>query len=769
MAETIAQRIDLAPRGRKSRAWAAGTLMLMNLAGAVPGTAAAPGGSIEGRVVPQHDHDFVLATARIPDLALRVDVAADGRFRFDAVRPGTYAVEVLVPSLGSAVEVVTVRPGETTSVEVELEAGSHFEEIVVTASANARNPLDLATPTTSLSGQELALRQSSSLGETLSGEPGISSTFFGPGASRPVIRGLAGDRVRMLEGGIGTGDASGTSADHAVTVDPAQAERIEVLRGPATLLYGSSAIGGVVNVLDERIPTSRAHAGVTGSAELRAGSGSDARQGSIALGGGGGDWAWHVDGVARSTDDYSIPGAARRAGAGSGSEPGVREESGFVPNTDLDTRGVRLGGSYFLGDKGFLGVAISSFESDYGLPAGAEPGGPDDDEAVPVRIDMQQRRIDLRADITRAFGIFQALRVRLGNTDYEHVELEGGEAGTHFFNDFLESRIELVQKQRGKHSGSLGVQVIDRDLDVVGAEAFLPRTSTGRWAVFSLQEIEHGPLRWQLGARFETQDIDATGFAGRSHEGASGSLGLVWSINDRWSLASSLSRSVKLPAPEELFSSGLHVASQAFEIGDPDLGEETSRGLDLSMRKVAGRLTGELTLFRQDFDGFIFQAFTGAREEGFPVVRYSQQDAVFSGIELQARYEILDHGQHHVHLRLVGDTVRAELAAGGDLPRIPPLRLGAGVHYHSERWNASAEVSWVDRQDEVAENETPTGGYTQVGASLGYRWLLRDQIVDLLLLGRNLTDQEARLHTSFLKDVAPLPGRDISLAVKVQF
>ena len=307
-------------------------------------------GSISGKLTPPHDHDFVLSTVRIPDLALKVDVAADGTFRFDAVRPGSYLLEARVPSLGVAVERVAVRAGEEVSVTIELKPGSHFEEIVVTASADARDPLDLASPTVSLSGQELSLRLESSLGETLSGEPGISSSFFGPGASRPIIRGLTGDRVRMLEGGLGTGDASGVSADHAVTADPGQAERIEVIRGPATLLYGSSAVGGVVNVIDERIPSSRATGGVTGSLELRGGSAADERTGSVNLNGGSGNWAWHVDAIARESDDYDVPGFARLEGDEHEEDEHEEDEHeedeheeeeapfGTVPNTNMRAR-----------------------------------------------------------------------------------------------------------------------------------------------------------------------------------------------------------------------------------------------------------------------------------------------------------------------------------------------------------------------------------------------------------------------------------------------
>jgi iron complex outermembrane receptor protein len=341
--------------------------------------------------------------------------------------------------------------------------------------------------------------------------------------------------------------------------------------------------------------------------------------------------------------------------------------------------------------------------------------------------------------------------------------------GTVFSNDLLETRLELVQAQRGRHSGSLGVQYLDRDLDAVGAEAFIPATTTERWALFTLQEIAVGQLRWQLGGRFESQDVTPTGQTARSHDGLSASAGLVWDATESFAVAASVSRAVKMPAPEELFSNGLHVATQSFEVGDPNLVEEVGTGADLSLRLEAGRVSGELTVFRQEFSDFIFQAFTGDEEDGFPVVQYSQRDATFTGAELRGRFELLDRDDHHVHLSVLADTVDAELEAGGNLPRIPPARFGGGLHYHGASWNASAEAQRVEDQDEVSENETPTSGYTLVHASLGYRLFLGNTVVDLLLRGRNLTDEEARVHTSFLKDVAPLPGRNVTLGIKLVF
>ena len=752
----------------------------------VPTLAQREAGSISGKVSPTHDHDLALATARLPALGLEVAIQADGSFAFPTVRAGSHLLRVHVPTLGIAVQSVEVRAGEETSVEIEIKPGSHFEEVVVSATGEAREALELSSAVTTLSGEELLQRVEATLGETLANEAGVSSSFFGQGASRPIIRGLAGDRVRVLEDGLGTGDASDVSVDHAVTTDPLQAERIEILRGPATLLYGSSAVGGAVNVIDERIPTTRATRSVGGTVDLRVGSVSDERVGSVSLGGGASEWAWRANVMARETDDYDIPGFAQleEHDEHEGDEEEHDEEEnafGTVPNSDLETQGGRFGLTRFFGDRGFLGVAVSGFETEYGIPGGAhaheeehdEDGHEEDEhgeeEAETVRVDMQQRRVDLRGLVNTSQGLFQAVRFRLGANDYEHVELEGDEQGTLFFNDYLEGRVELVQKSRGRSSGSLGVQYSDRDLEAVGEEAFVPKSQAERWALFTFQEIDAGPLTWQLGARFESQDSRADGHSSVSHDGVSGSAGVVWKMSDLWSLAGSVSRSVKLPAPEELFADGPHIATQSFEVGDPNLTEETGTGLDLSLRRTEGRVTGELSLYRQDFDDFIYQAFTGLEEDGLPVVLFAQSDAEFQGAELTGRVELLERDGHHLHLRVVGDLVDAELDDGSSLPRIPPMSLGAGLHYHSERWNAMAEVRWIDDQNEVAVNETPTEGYTFVNASLGYRFIFSGRIVDLLLRGRNLTDEEGRVHTSFLKNFAPLPGRDLTLSARFWF
>lgn len=777
---------------------------LLTISLTLPGVVLAQGtGSLTGTVTTPQDQPLVLGLVRIPDLGVEAEIAADGSFRFDDLRPGSHLLEVRVPGVGIAAQRVSIEADDVASVDVTLQPGVHSEEIVVSASALARSPEELASPTTSLSGHQLDLRLETTLGETLAWEPGIHSTYFGPGASQPVIRGMDSRRTRVLEGGIGIGDASGLSADHALTTEPFQAERIEVIRGPATLLYGSEAIGGLVNVVDDRVPTVRSNA-IRGDVEVRGGTAADERLGSVRLGGGDGNrWAWDLAATTRETDEYEIPGFAESEEIHDDDDDGHDDDGhdddgddhdeeeenpfGIVPNSDIESQSARAGVTYFFSDRGFLGASVAGFDTNYGLPGGHghEEGGDHDDEGDDhdddgddhdeeeeegaVRIDMEQRRFDVHGQVNRPFNGFEALEFRAGMTDYEHVEQEGDEVGTVYFNELFETRLELVQASRGRHSGSIGLQLLDNDLEAIGEEAFIPATTVQQLALFTLQEIDTGPVTWQLGARFESQDADPRDLASRSHDGLSASIGLVWQASRQVSLAVSGARSVRLPAADELFADGLHVATRAFEIGDPNLDEEVGLGLDVSLRVESGLFSGELTLFRQEFSDFIYQAFTGAEEDGFPVVVFTQEDATFSGLEFKGRLELFERDEHHVHLLLMGDLVDAELDRGGNLPRTPPFRLGAGLHYHGHRWNASTEVRWVDDQDELAENETPTDGYTLLNASLGYRWVIGGQVLDLLLRGRNLTDEEARSHTSFVKDSAPLPGRNLTLSMRLHF
>ncbi len=729
-------------------------------------------GSLAGTVTTPGGEPIGDAEVNLVDLRRRTRTAADGSFRIESLPAGSYLVEARSLEHGEGAARAQVRAAEEASVTIVLDLVRLHDEVVVTAGAAAQQ-LELAQATTVLSGEDLDQRRDSSLGETLAQQPGISSTYFGPGASRPVIRGLGGDRVRMLSEGLGSADASNVSPDHAVSVDPGSAERIEVLRGPSTLLYGSTAIGGVVNVLDNRIPEYAPEEPLTGTVELSAGTVADERQGSLALEGGAGRFAWHADYLSRETDDYEIPGFAE-------AHPHPDEEAtGKLGNSALDSESGSVGFS-LVGDAGLIGLSVSGFDSLYGVPGheheeGEEHEGEEheeEEEEGPVRIDLEQRRVDLKGELSRPFGIWSGARLRLGSTDYEHRELEGAEVGTTFLNDSLEGRFELVQKRSpGGLSGSMGVQYSTSDFEAIGAEAFVPPSTTDLAAVFAFEELQRGKLRFQLGGRYENQQVDVQAdLPDRDFSGLSGSLGLVWEPADEYSLSVSVARSVRLPTATELYANGPHIATGSFEIGDPDLDKETSLGVDVSLRKRTGRFTATLNLFANRFDSYVFERFTGEEEDGLEVIVFDQQDAEFVGGEIEGLFNLYQGEHAHFDLLLGADTVRAELSDTGEpLPRIPPRRYKLGLNYHQDRLRAFAEAIRAEEQDRISGNETPTDGYTLINAGISYRFFLGPTVLDLMLRGRNLGDEEARNHVSFLKDVAPLPGRDVNLGVRLAF
>ncbi|HEX5757629.1 MAG TPA: TonB-dependent receptor [Thermoanaerobaculia bacterium] len=739
-----------------------------------------PRGALAGRVVDDAGRPVAGARVSILELNRHATTGADGAFRFDNLPPGEYLLEAGSERVGTGLARAAVAAGEVAEITIGLDLAVHREEIVVTAGADGRGQTEIAQPTSVLSDEELARRLEPTLGETLNDEPGVTSTYFGPGASRPVIRGLGGDRVRVLQGGLGAGDASSTSPDHAVSIDPLAAERIEVLRGPATLLYGGSAVGGVVNVIDQRVPDRVPETPVTGVVELRGGTAAEERSGATSLLGGSGRLAWHLDFAKRESEDVEIPGFAESAAFRRQEEEEGEEHdqvAGVLENSAAESESGSVGVSWVT-DEGFLGVALGGLETLYGVPGHAHEHGEEEGEEhgaegpaeAPVRVDLEQRRADLRGAVTRPFGPFRAANLKLGASEYEHRELEGGEIGTLFTNESWEGRLELVQAPFGPVAGSLGVQAGKRDFAAVGEEAFTPPSTTDSWAVFAFEEVTRGAVTGQLGVRFERQDARAEGAGDRSHDGLSGSLGLVWVPGDSLSVGLSVARSAKLPTAEELFSNGPHIATRAFEIGDTGLEEETSLGVDLSLRKRDGPLRGELNLFVNRFDDFIFPQATGDEEDGLTVFRYVQRDAEFRGAELSGVVELFHGEPRHVDLELGADFVRAELRDTGEpLPRIPPRRYRLGLHYYGEHLQGMIEGQRVEEQDRVAPFELPTGAYTLVNASVSYRFFLGETFLDVLLRGKNLTDQEARNHVSFLKDQVPLPGRDFGVAVRFAF
>lgn len=710
--------------------------------GLLASTVSAQNASIAGKVNSIDGAPVSGAHVRIVELARHTDAGADGAYRFEAVPRGSYLVEARSDRFGS--RIVRVEAPATGSVEanIVLSVAVHREAIVVTSGVETASLAESAKPITVLAGLDLASRLKSTLGETLAEQAGVSSTSFGPGASRPVIRGMGGDRVRLLQGGIGMADASNTSPDHAVSFDPLSADQIEVLRGPATLLYGSTAIGGVVNVIDGRIPESKQEHPVGGVFDLALGSVSSEKQGGASLNGGRNRFAWHLDALRRETDDVRIPLG-----------------DGRMPNSATENTSGSLGASV-IGERAFFGANVSLFNTTYGIPSEED-----------VVIDLKQRRLDLKGGIREPFGAFRGAKVRFGMSDYEHVELEGEEVGTRFENQGYEGRLEFLHNPIGALNGAFGFQAQGRDLTVTGAEAFLPPSQTSSIAAFVLEEVGRGRTRLALGGRIERQTVEVNGGDSRTMTGASASVGLTVRAEKGLAFGVSLAHSERLPGAEELFSDGPHAATNAFEVGDPNLSKEKSLGLDASIKKSGGPINAEISFFRNAFSGYIFERFTDEEEDGLRVVRYEQRDALFWGMEAQASIQLFEKADRHLDLEASADYVRARLDRSDEpLPRIAPMRLGFGLHYRDSRFDIRGEVRRVQKQDRISEFELATPGHTFINATASYRIFGGTRTVtDIVLRGTNLGNAEGRNHVSYLKDIVPLPGRDIRASLRFQF
>ncbi|HVE73012.1 MAG TPA: TonB-dependent receptor [Thermoanaerobaculia bacterium] len=716
--------------------------------------------SITGRVMTTDNKPVADASVTLLELRRTVKVSADGSFRFEALPAGHYHLHAESARIGNSVGDAELVAGQTLAVEIVMDPAVHYEEIVVSAGPDARRASEVYQPVNVMAQEEIAEQLQPTLGETLNREPGVASTYFGPGASRPVIRGLGGDRIRILEEGVGTGDASNVSPDHAVSVDPAKAQQIEIVRGPATLLYGSNAVGGLVNVIDNRVPAQVPAEKVTGTVDLRLGSVANERSQGLTLDGGEGKVAWHFDLSNRDAGDVEIPGPPDEF-----DDPA--EFDGKLANSSLEARSGTLGASY-VGSRGFFGAAVTGFSTNYGVPGHAHHEGEEEEEEA-VRIDMDQRRLDLRGEVTE-LGPLANVRLRIGLNDYEHREIEGGEVGTRFTNERLETRIEARHRPIGAVKGVLGLQFSNNDFAAIGDEAFVPPNTIDTRALFAFEETTRGRFDFQFGARWEQQDVSAEGgLPDRSFAGVSVSGGAIFHPAERYAVAVSLARTVRMPTATELYANGPHVATRQFEVGDVDLSEETGLGIDVSLRKIAGRVKGQINLFRNSFDGYIYDRPTGNDEDDLPVFQYVQDDARFSGIELETHTELWHEGDHHLELELGGDYVRGRLTDGGDLPRVPPMRASLGLHYQRGQLSASAEAWRYATQRRVADLEEPTAGYTLVNASVSYRILSERVVHDILLRGTNLTDQLARSHVSPLKETVPLPGRDVTLAYRATF
>jgi len=685
-------------------------------------------------------------------------------------------------------------------------------EIVTTAIHT--NEADTALPITVLAGEELRDATRATIGETLSGQPGINSASFGPAVGQPVIRGQQGRRVMVLNNSISNADASPNSADHANTIEPILADAVEVLRGPSTLLFGSGAIGGVVNVIDRRVPRSLLDSPEF-NIEARHDTAADQDTFVGSLDFSTGDFSWHIDGMHREWNALEIPGLAIDAAYLEEDEHHDDHEehdeehdedhhdeetentSGYIGNTGGETESFTIGGSWVF-DNGFIGLAVNHIENDYGLPAGAHAHDHKEDldedhhdeehdeddhdeehgEEENVFIDMERTRYDLTAEWRNLSPWLEHVDYRLTYSEYEHAEIEGmGEIGTQFSNDAWQQRLQITHTEMNGWHGVLGIQTSDEEFAAIGEESYIPVTDISSRGIFLVEDYHVDNLTLELGARFNMDDYNPQNIPApdRDFDTFSISASSLWDISDSASLGASWSRSQRAPSVEELYSNYgvtdledcvIHFANFSCTIGNADFSEEESNNLDLTLHLSLEKLTLTASVFHNEFDNYIGQIATGEEVDSFVVRRHQQVDASFSGAELEATLLVTDN----LSLQIFADTINGRLDGNGDAPRMPPSRIGGRLDYTMGSWSAFVSVLDAARQNNPGQFELETDGYTRWDIGANYSMPISESSeLTLFARGRNLTDEEIRLSTSFLRGFAPEAGRSVEVGLRFSY
>lgn len=666
--------------------------------------------------------------------------------------------------LSSAVLSALAVLSSTASAQADTaEQAKALPPIVVSASPlNANVDTQILAPAKVLLGEELRNKTGASLGDTLSQELGVSASGFGAGASRPIIRGMEGPRVKILQNGMSVADVSSLSNDHAVATEAAIARQIEILRGPAALLYGSGAIGGLVNVVNDRIPT-ELQKGISGEAEARYGSGDNGRSTSLVLDGSTGPIGMHLDGNWRDTGNYKIPEHANRNDAGSA--------SGRLPNSFTHETGVGAGASY-IASWGYIGASVATLDDHYGIPT-----------AEKSFIDLHQTRYDIAGQIDNPLAGFEKLTFKLGHTDYTHTEKqENGKPNTIFSNKSTESRWELAHKPLAGWHGTFGMQTEDTRFSALAAESGLPdtvpRTKSTSIAAFLVEERNFGPVLASAGLRLESvkrRPEAESGFADRKFNLASYSVGALWSFLPGYGFGPTVSIAQRAPAAEELYSRGPHESTATFDIGDPALKKETSRNIELTLQKTSGLIRWKANLFQNHVSNYVFGRNAGTVDNSgapdpageFTERFWSQADATIRGAEAELSYNLRGEG---FSIRGFADTSRGRLDNMGNLPLQPASRYGVDLGYTQGAWRGGLTILRAQQQDRLATFETSvTPGYTKIDANLSYTQQVGSLQLTWFALAKNLLNQDIRLATSVLKDVAPQPGRSFILGVRTKF
>ena len=624
---------------------------------------------------------------------------------------------------------------------------------------NNQSVNEMAQSAEVLSGEELERKKSNTVGETVKDELGVSSTYFAPGASRPIIRGLGSNRVRVLENGIDSLDASSVSDDHAVSIEPYFATQIEILRGPATLLYGPGAIGGVVNVINNRIPQTLTASPFNIDAGGSYSTVSDGKIGAIEMSGSVNSFTWHVDGLKRDTNDYDIPGYANEEN---------RVDRGVLKNSDIETDNYSFGASH-VGEQSLAGFAYTRLDSDYGVPGALEGD---------IRIDLRQYRYDSLLETYEPFSNIESISLRTTYNNYRHFEIEeDGEIATTYENKELESRLEILHNLKANWTNAYGLQYNDREFSAVGEEAFVQPVDENRYGVFAITNFSNTDWILEGGARYDRTEYNPDMNVDRNFDVYSLSIGTTKLFNNGLSLSLYAAHAERAPQEVALYADGPHLATITYEVGDDNLDKEKSHNIELSLKQEKAAYSWVVNTYYNQIDDYIYLDITGRSDEDgmldpngeFLFGTYQNEDAEFYGVEAEFVAPLYTNDHYAVDARVFGDYVRAKFRNGGDVPRIPPARLGFGLNTIFGQWEGVTDLIFVSEQNNTADFETDTDGYTMLNTGITRTVSFDRTNIKLSLVGENLLDEEARQSTSFQKDRVPLPGRNINFGITLQY
>lgn len=718
------------------------------------GVQAQSGGTLRGKVALANGDPLHNVKVTIIQLKLSTETAEDGTYEFKNVPVGKYDISAHLERTPDILAKAEIASGQTVTADFVIRLEAIREQVTVTATGSEETTFNSIQSVTIIGSLDLAKKNPISLGEALDHELGVAKRSFGPGSSRPVVRGFDGDRVLVLQEGIGIGGLGFQSGDHAEPIDLLSQDRIEVVKGPATLLYGSNAIGGVVNAISGH---NEAHKGVRGYVTGIGGTTNNQFGGSGGIEFGTERWLFWANGGGQRTQDYKTP-------------------IGTIENS-FSRYGNASGGFGYFGDKGFLSFSYTADRRNYGIPT--EPDHDHDDDSELEDDDdghgHEMVRLNPRRDGFQFRGGFRDLAapisggnftLQYNNYRHDEIELPDEEIGTQFKNKSFLYRAVFDQRRTGRYSGSFGFSGLYRDFTAIGEEALAPPTTQNNFAAFGLQTVDFEKFALQFGGRVERNAYSPDGLRDRSFTGFSGSAGIRVGLGGNNVFVANYTHSYRAPALEELYNNGPHPGNLTFEIGDDNLDRERGNGIDFSLRHNSRRLRAEANYFYYRINDFVYLAPTGNIEDGLIEANYAQGDSRFTGTELR-----FDVGlTNNVWLLSSLDYVNSELTnTGTPLPRIPPLRARVGFEAFAKGFRINPEVVMAQDQNRLFTTEERTAGYATVNLNASYTYTQKHYAHIFSVNAFNLNDKLFRNHLSFIKEFAPEIGRGVRVVYTLRF